>query len=290
VNTGESICIVSGAGGYLGSRVATALSQRGWQPLELTRNPKPGRRAIAFQLGAEISPSSLAGANSLVHCAYDFKPLKWHDIYQINVVGTEKLLHAAKQAGIKDIVYISSLSAFEGCRSYYGKAKLVAEKIALSLGAIVIRPGLIWGDPPDGIFGRLVQQVDHARVLPLFGRGRQIQYLIHDQDLANFICECAAGKIAAQTHAVTIAHEQPWQFRQILEELARAKRKRLSFVPVPWRLVWAGLKAAERAGLRLNFRSDSLVSLMHQNPNPTFALQRSLNIKPRPFVFEAAKQ
>src|SRR5947199_347966 len=96
INAGQQICIVSGTGGYLGGRVAAALEERGTQVLRLTRNPKPGSRAIQFQLGSEISPSSLAGAHSLVHCAYDFKPLKWRDIHAINVAGTEKLLRAAR--------------------------------------------------------------------------------------------------------------------------------------------------------------------------------------------------
>jgi hypothetical protein len=133
------------------------------------------------------------------------------------------------------------------------------------------------------MFGRLVQQVEHTRVLPLFGGGAQIQYLVHDEDLVNFIGDCAAGKIPAPSGPVTVAHERPWQFRQVLEEIARSKGKHLSFVPAPWRLVWAALKCAEMSGLRLDFRSDSLVSLMHQNPNPSFALQRSLKIPCRPF-------
>jgi NADH dehydrogenase len=224
-----------------------------------------------------------------VHCAYDFKPLKWSDIYKVNVEGTEKLLRAARKAGVQNLVYISSISAFEDCQSLYGKAKLAAESIAHSLGAIVIRPGLVWGQPPGAMFGRLVEQVEHARVLPLFGGGAQIQYLVHDEDLVNFICDCAAGKISAQPGPVTVAHEQPWQFRQLLMEIAQAKGKRLSFIPVPWRLIWAALKCAEMAGLRIDFRSDSLVSLMHQNSNPSFAPQQALGIRCRPFKPDAAK-
>ena len=283
MNTGESICIVSGTGGYLGSRVASVLKKRGQPVLELTRNPKAGHYAVPFQLGADVAPSPLSGASALVHCAYDFKPLEWDEIYQVNVAGTEKLLRAAREAGVRNLVYISSISAFEGCQSMYGKAKLAAERIAQSLDAIVIRPGLVWGEPPGAMFGRLVQQVEHARILPLLGRGEQIQYLVHDEDLVNFIGDCVAGKIPKQPGPVTVAHEQPWPFRQILEKIGAAKGKRVSFIPVPWRLVWSALKCAEMAGLRMDFRSDSLVSLMHQNPNPSFAPQRSLNIGCRPF-------
>ena len=57
----------------------------------------------------------------------------------------------------------------------------------------------------------------------------------------------------------------------------------MAMLPVPWRLVWAALKAAEISGVPTRFRSDSLVSLMYQNPQPSFLLQRELNVNCRPF-------
>lgn len=279
----EKTCLVTGASGYLGSRVKTALQQRGWRVVELTRKPDPGDHTRYFVLGEDVSPDIFSRATALVHCAYDFKQISWDDIHRINVMGSEKLLRAAQQARLASIVYISSISAFDQCRSLYGRAKLATEKVALDLGAFVIRPGLIYGDSPDGMFGKLIAQVEQAKVLPLFGGGAQIQYLIHEQDLTAFIADCAVGKIPPPKTPVTVAHEQPWTFRQILETIARAKGKKLSFIPVPWRLVWAGIKGAELCRVPLNFRSDSLVSLVYQNPNPSFAEQRELKIACRPF-------
>ncbi len=283
----EKTCLVTGANGYLGRRVKAALEDRGWRVVELTRNPQPGHGAAKFQLGEDVSPEILSGAQALVHCAYDFTQLSWLGIQRINVAGSEKLLQAARSANIENIVYISSISAFEGCRSLYGRAKLAAEKIAHAAGAIVIRPGLIYGDSPDGIFGKLIRQVAKSRVQPLFGGGAQIQYLVHEQDLTAFIGDCAAGKISPPKTPVTMAHEQPWTFRQILETIARAQGKKLSFIPVPWRLVWAGIKGAELCRVPLSFRSDSLVSLVYQNPKPSFAEQRELKIVCRPFAMKA---
>jgi len=279
----KPICLVTGASGYLGNCVTRALEQSGWTVRPLTRNPQPGSSAIRFQLGEEISPSSLTGAQALVHCAYDFKQIAWRDIQAANVSGSEKLLRAAREARIDRLIYISSISAFEGCRSLYGRAKLETEKIARSLGAISIRPGLIWSESAGAMFGRLMRQVENARVLPLFGGGSQIQYMVHEQDLSQLICRLAAGQINAPNEILTVAHEHPWTFRQILEEIAQAKQKRISFLPVPWRLLWAALKCAELCRVPLNFKSDSLVSLMYQNPSPKFTPQGQLGITCRPF-------
>jgi nucleoside-diphosphate-sugar epimerase len=277
------ICLVSGAGGFLGGRVKDYFLKHGWQVRELTRRPIPGSAAIRFQLGDTIAPEALAGAQALVHCAYDFNLISWKQIQAINVRGAEELMNAANAAGIPRIVCISSISAFEGCRSLYGQAKLEIEQRARQRGAFLLRPGLIFGEPPGAMFGRLVDQVKKAGVIPLVGGGQQIQYLVHEEDLCRFILRCAEGQVPPSLEPVTVAHERGWTFRQILEEIARAQGKRLRFVAMPWRAVWAGMKLVELAGLRLGFRSDSLLSLMYQNPRPAFELLQRLNVQCRPF-------
>jgi len=284
----QPTCLITGTGGYLGSRVKAAMATRGWRTIDLTRNPQPGSSAVRFQLGEGLAATDLRGSKALIHCAYDFKQISWPDIQAVNVAGSEKLLRAAREANVEHLIYISSISAFDGCRSLYGKAKLEAEKIAHALGAVVIRPGLIWGEPPGAMFGRLVRQVEQAKVLPLFGGGSQIQYLVHEQDLCGLLSQFAAGKASPTKRPVTIAHDHPWTFRQILEEIGREKGKRPTFLPAPWRLLWLGLKLGEWCHVPLNFRSDSLLSLMYQNPNPSFAQERKLGLVCRPFLYRTA--
>ena len=221
-----------------------------------------------------------------MHCAYDFQPLGWKEIHAVNVDGTRKLFRAARAAGIAKIVCLSSISAFDGCRSLYGRAKLEIEKIALDSGALVIRPGLVYGSEPGGMFGKLVAQVRKSSVIPLIGDGSQIQFLVHNEDLAGFIEKVAAGKIEIAPRVLSAAHEQPWTFRELLSEIARGLDKKVKFVPLPWRLVWTGLKTAEACGLRLNFRSDSLVSLMYQNPGLDFSSNAAAGLVCRPFEIQ----
>lgn len=284
----KPLCAITGSNGYVGGCIKNYLTARGWEILELTRAPKAGTRGVAFQLGAEVPPQALAGVTALVHCAYDFKPLKWTEIEAVNVAGTRRLFAAARTAGVGRIVCISSISAYDGCRSLYGQAKLEIEKIAADQGALTIRPGLVYGSGPGGMFGKLSEQVRKASVIPLIGDGSQIQFLVHHEDLSAFVAKnLEPGAPAAGLF--TAAHEQPWAFKQLLQEIARAQNKKLSFIPLPWRLVWAGLKTAEACGLRLNFRSDSLVSLMHQNPRPDFSPNRAAGLVCRPFEIDKLK-
>jgi nucleoside-diphosphate-sugar epimerase len=285
----KPLCAISGSNGYVGGCVKNYFAAHGWDILELTRQPRAGTRAVAFQLGAEVSPSALAGVAALVHCAYDFKPLRPEEIRAVNVEGSQKLFSAARAAGVGKIIAISSISAYDGCRSLYGLAKLEIEKLALDHGALVIRPGLVYGSGPGGMFGSLTAQVRKSSVIPLIGDGSQIQFLVHNEDLSAFIERCAAGEGKLAPRILTAANEQPWAFKQLLLEIARALDKKPKFIPLPWRFVWAGLKSAELLGVRLNFRSDSLVSLMFQNPRPDFSANAGVNLICRPFEIEKLK-
>jgi nucleoside-diphosphate-sugar epimerase len=285
----RKICAITGSNGYVGGCVRNYFAAHGWEILELTRLPKLSSRGIQFKLGSEISASALAGVEALVHCAYDFKPLTMDEIRAVNVAGTEKLFRAARAAGVKKIICISTISAFDGCRSLYGKAKLEIEKIALNHGALVIRPGLVYGEGSGGMFGKLTAQVRKSSVIPLIGDGAQIQFLVHQEDLCAFIEKVAAGKIIIAPLVFTAANAQPWPLKKLLLEIARRQNKKIKFIPLPWRLVWLGIKSAEVCGLKLNFRSDSLVSLMHQNPAPDFSANAEVGLACRPLEIGALR-
>ena len=280
----KQICAITGGNGYVGGCVKKFfVSRGGWEIFELTRRPRPGSRSFQFQLGDDLSPELLSGVTAFVHCAYDFTPLQWDDIAAVNVEGSRKILQAARAAGVPKIVFISSISAFDGCRSLYGKAKLEIEKIALDAGALVVRPGLVYGGAVGGMFGKLEEKMKKSTVVPLIGNGSQIQFLVHNEDLCAFIEKFASGNLETSPRIVTAAHDHPWRFKELIREIAGAQGKKPTFIPVPWRAVWLALKSAELCGLKLNFRSDSLVSLMYQNPAPDFSPNAALGLTCRPF-------
>jgi nucleoside-diphosphate-sugar epimerase len=277
------ICVLTGAHGFVGSQLRRYLERERWRVVAWTRQPEPGSGAVAFRLGQEVDPGLLEGARAVVHCAYDFGPRRWEEIVATNVTGSQKLLEAARKAGVESVVFISSLSAFAGCRSLYGKAKLRIESTAQSVGAYVIRPGLVYGDRPGGMFGRLVRQVRSSRFIPVLWGGQQGQYLLHAEDLGKLVRACLDGRVLKSAEPITIAHEQRWELKEILNLIARELGKRVSFVPVPWQCVWLALKSLELAGVRTNFRSDSLISLVYQDPCPAFASAKALGFECRPF-------
>jgi len=80
---------------------------------------------------------------------------------------------------------------------------------------------------------------------------------------------------------IVAACEKGMTFREILLTLAQKREKKLWFVPAPWRAAWLVLRIAEAAGIRMRLRSDSLVSLLNQNPD--FGPARRTGIQFRDF-------
>ena len=64
----------------------------------------------------------------------------------------------------------------------------------------------------------------------------------------------------------TLAATPPVTFRRILEVIAEKNGKVVHFVSVPSILALFGLRFFEKIGIRVPFRSDSLVSLLNTDP------------------------
>jgi nucleoside-diphosphate-sugar epimerase len=274
-------CLITGGSGYLGSELAAYFRKQGWRVIAASRHPK-GNETAAFNLGDEVSPELFRGVDVLIHGAYDFAPRKWDEIYQRNVVGSEKLLKQANAAGVF-IITISSISAFPACKSFYGKAKLLMEEATLVVGGIALRPGLIYGGSNQGIFGRLMKQVEGNTLIPLLSGSSCTLHLTHVEDLARVIEGCVQGTCPRHDAPWVVAHPEPWPLKKLLQAMAAARGKKLVFIPVPWPLVLFALRFFEALGLPRDFKSDNLISIVNQDPQLDFRAVSECGIPMRPF-------
>jgi nucleoside-diphosphate-sugar epimerase len=272
-------CAVTGATGYVGSRLAAHL-QRVFDVIPLSRKPVANGIRWAFNADESIADALQQRAvKALVHAAWDFSADE-----SVNAEGSRRLFAGARKANVERIVFISTISAFDGCRSHYGQSKLAVERMALDAGGIVIRPGLVWGNSPGGMFGSLQKQVAKGGIVPLIGNGRYPQYLVHEEDLSEVVLRALQGSIDMRS-PLTAAHPQPWLFRDLIAGVARVEGKSIQLLPVPWPLIYGGLRLAETLGVKAPFRSDSVVSLVYQDPHPAFANSEQTGVALRPFSF-----
>jgi nucleoside-diphosphate-sugar epimerase len=277
---------ITGASGFVGSMLARHFEDAGWDVTRLSRSAGDGV-TVPFHLGEDLAPDVFRSRqiSALVHCAYDFRPIKAAEIHRVNVEGSRKLLAAAKAGGVDRMAVMSSISAFEGCASSYGRAKLEIEASATTYEALVVRAGLVYGDgsaTDGGMFGSLARSVQGG-VVPLIDGGTHAQYLIHEGDLWRLMKRFFEGELRAPGRPVVAASPRPWRLRDLLTELARRQGRQPRFVSVPWMPVWAGLRLAELVHLPVPYRSDSVVSLVCQDQHPDFDSLAAAGITPRDF-------
>ncbi|WP_173931990.1 NAD(P)-dependent oxidoreductase [Chelativorans sp. Marseille-P2723] len=149
--------VISGGTGYVGRFIAENLLDAGHRVVVLGRNAPPENffsspvRYVPFSLGdEEVTHSLFEGADFFVHCAFDHVPGRYRGgeggdpeaFRRRNIDGSVALFSAAKAAGVKRAVFLSSRAVY-GRRppgewlaetdephpdTLYGIVKLEAEK------------------------------------------------------------------------------------------------------------------------------------------------------------------
>ncbi|MGQ9588794.1 MAG: NAD-dependent epimerase/dehydratase family protein [Planctomycetota bacterium] len=255
---------VTGASGFLGRHLADRFRSLGWEVRALVRDPsrrpwrEPGVRVFACDLPDRIDPAGLEGARWVVHCAYTTRFRDLESARRANELGTRNLLALAREKGAEKFVFISSQSAHEGARSYYGRSKLALEKLCAPDSDLVLRLGLIVGREGSGLFHRMVEAVRRSRAIPLFGGGRQPLQTVHVEDAARAIGNALDRGLSG---LFTLAHPEPISMREFLSGIAGRLGKRPIFVPLPIAPALLALRAFERLGVPLPVSSENLLGL-----------------------------
>lgn len=262
---------VTGAGGLVGAAISSALVSQGHEVVP-----------VRFRLeAARLQTRDFCGAQILIHAAYDWQSRNFGDIQRINVNGSFALLDAAHAAEIRNVIFISSVSAFAGCQSIYGKGKLQVEQRVLAAGGLVVRPGMVFGDARCGIFGTLTR-LARMPLLPVFDGGLQPLWFVHRKDLAEVVALLAGREWRfLPSPVIAVSADQPTIFREVLRILGLAQGKHVAILPIPSKPVLELLRFAELIGMKLPLNSDGLMGLLESNPIPDFQTLRSLGIVPR---------
>ena len=257
---------ITGGNGYLGAMLRERFVRRGVPVRRLVRQPDPGWDDLAYDLAAPIGSGALRGVETLIHAAHDFRPVTEAALREVNLGGTRRLLEAAREAGVSQVIFISSLAAFESAASAYGRVKWAIEREVAARSGHSVRPGTIFSAASGGLFGAL-EKAAHAPLIPDFGPRARL-HLVQGEDLCRVIERMVDRASGAVPEVLPVAHPRALTLREIIEDLARRAGRHAQFVACPAGLALAGLRGLEALGLRPPFRSDSLIGMLNGNPSP----------------------
>ena len=235
---------ITGGTGFVGSHLIELALSEGHQIQALTRRPQEPQANLTWIEGALDRPDSLAtlcaGCDAAIHVAGVINGSP-HEFHQGNVVGTQNVLAAAMDAGIRNFVHVSSLSAREPQLSAYGRSKLESEPpvIAAPLGWTIIRPAAIYG-PRDRLLLDLFRFARRG-VLPLPPGGRMS--VIHVLDLCRLMLACLGSDLArGRTFEPDDGREGGWTMVEFARAIGRAVHRRVIPLPMPKSLLLAGAR------------------------------------------------
>ena len=243
---------VAGGTGFVGGAVVAELVRRSQpavilsrQPERSSRNLPPGVEArgvdVATAAPDEIA-AVLAGADALVIAlAFDGMPMekpgRGRTFEAVDAGGTERLVAAAKLAGIRRLVYVSGAGAAPDAARHWFRAKWRAETAIRGSGIVftIIRPTWIYG-PADVSLNRFLGFARWLPFVPLLNDGRQHLAPVFIDDVAGLAVDALTDPAAADA-TFELGGPETYEMREIVRTALRVAGRRRAVLPGPTPLI-----------------------------------------------------
>jgi dihydroflavonol-4-reductase len=257
--------LVTGASGFVGAAVARALVGAGWDVRVLVRaaSDRTNLQDLALDVAvgdltvAASLTRALADCEALFHVAADYR-LGAPDpsqLYRTNVEGTRNLLAAAERAGVRKIVYTSSVAtmgipadgspgdeqtpvSLAAMIGHYKRSKFLAEQVVLEAAsagtpAVIVNPSTPVGpgDVKPTPTGQLVLDAAAGRMPAYVDTGLNIVHV--DDVAAGHLLAFHRGRIGQRY----ILGGEDMTLRQILEYIAQLVGRRPPRIRLPYAAV-----------------------------------------------------
>jgi 3beta-hydroxy-delta5-steroid dehydrogenase/steroid delta-isomerase len=207
------VCLVTGGNGYVGKHLIRRLLDLGCEVRTLDLTPFEGDSRVKSIVGdvrrmRDLRPAC-EGVDTVFHTAAIIntltlaRPSIRRQVYGVNVLGTECVIRACRAAGVRKLVFTSSITVAvdgpirgadesapyvgaSGLRDLYSQTKSRAEKLVLAahdrdgLRTAAVRPGGVWGPGEGAIVVRdFLAHLAAGRFTATIGNGKSVTDNVH---------------------------------------------------------------------------------------------------------------
>lgn len=290
------IVAVTGAAGFVGSRLCQTLSERGWRVRALVHNPVTAAARLAH-LPVEIRAGDIRdrafvrdafdSAAAVVHLAAIAIQRRGATYESVNAVATRVVLDGAREAGATRFVHMSQNGSDSRSPYAFLRSKGEAQDMVTTstLRWTVLRPSVIFGarDEFVNVLARLVRLSPLIYPLPDGGRARFQPVAVGD--VARAIAralddDTTIGGIYA------LGGPAPLTLRQMAERILVAMHARRLIVGLPSAVLRPLVAIAQRLLPNPPVATELMQLLAIDNTVPDNALMTTFGITPTPFAPE----
>ncbi len=229
---------VTGATGFVGSHLVSALVEAGHQVVALVHE-----RPATFPPGAEtvrgdvLDVGSLEegaeGCQAVIHLVGIIRefPSKGITFQRLHVEATEKVIQACREKEVPLLLHMSALGARPDSKARYHRTKFAAEELVRRSGLdyAIFRPSLILG--PGSQFLMDMKRLMALRFVGLVGGGRyRLQPVAVTDVVRAFVLALERKELRGETWE--LCGPRVYTFRELLEAMARTWGRRVVFFPL----------------------------------------------------------
>ena len=270
-NKNTNKVLVTGGSGYFGSLLIEKLLAQGFECINIDLNPIDIKHTRLTTHICDVTDFShlqklVKDVDVVFHNVAQVPLAKNKQLFDIvNRLGTENVLKACVENGIRQFIYTSSSAIFGipvqnpvyedtlpiPCESY-GKAKLDGENIChhyfqnYGIDVTIIRPRTILGHGRLGIFSILFDWIEKGKNVPVFDGGKNIYQFVHSSDLAK-ACLAAYGRSGFNVY--NIGAEVYGTMYEALDSLCKFANTGSRVKSVPMKPAVLGMKFTSYLGL-----------------------------------------
>lgn len=202
--------LVAGGNGFIGRAVIKQLAGSGEPIAIMSHRPeavKPGLGGnVEVRRGDARDEASLVeavkGVDTVISCMqFPNFPVenkkKGYTFMEVDARGNERLVRAAKAAGVKNYLYLSGAGAAADAPKIWFRAKWQAEQAISSSGMryVIFRPSWVYG-PEDKSLNQFVRFAKMLPFVPVIGDGKQRMQPVFIDDVARCVAESVKSERA----------------------------------------------------------------------------------------------
>jgi NADH dehydrogenase len=243
--TGMTVAVAGGTG-FVGGGIAAELHRRGHHVVVLTHRGEGARGGLPDAVELRLADArtgeglgaGLRGVDGLVvSLAFKNSPMespRHHQTFiEVDAVGTEQLVGAAREAGVRRIVYISGAGAAPDAVRHWFRAKWRAEEAVRGSGLTwtIVRPTWIYG-PRDVALNRFLGFARLLPFVPMTNTGRQLLAPVFIDDIGRLVADALVEEAAAN-EVFEIGGPETLPMREIISRALRVAGIRRPILPGP---------------------------------------------------------